>query len=221
MKKKWTLVDALKLEKMEKIKTPKLKEVRYYFKDADEILSLNGRKFKNYDIFQHGNFHNSIYSENGEYEVWNPKKGYAEIVTYKKKWTLVDALELNEGVKLSDVLKLKKTMNENEQKFEEVVKDTLSNIEKLLLEKGREYRRNGDPYHNFNEGSSITGEIPEKVLDGFLLKHEISIKDMTNDLAKGIIPETGRVIEKFDDNIVYLIIKKAMILQRISNNLNK
>lgn len=112
-------------------------------------------------------------------------------------------------------------MNENEKKFENVVKDTISNIERLLLEKSIEYRRNGDPYHNFNEGSKITGEIPEMVLDGFLLKHEVSIMDMTTDLAKGIIPEAGRVIEKFDDNIVYLIIKKAMILQRISDNLNK
>ena len=112
-------------------------------------------------------------------------------------------------------------MNENEQAFEKVVKATLSNIEKLLIEKGREYRRNNDPYHNFNEGSNISGEIPEKILDGFLLKHEISIRDMTNDLVKGIMPESGRVIEKFDDNIVYLIIKKAMILQRISDELKK
>ena len=35
------------------------------------------------------------------------------------------------------------------------------------------------------------------------------------------MPESGMVIEKFDDNIVYLIIKKAMILQRIKNELNK
>jgi hypothetical protein len=38
---------------------------------------------------------------------------------------------------------------------------------------------------------------------------------MTNDLEKGILPTEKAVIEKFNDNIIYLLIKKAMILERL------
>jgi hypothetical protein len=99
--------------------------------------------------------------------------------------------------------------------FEQEIETTLNEIKELLIVKGKEYRRNNDPYHNFNVGSKITGLIPEKILDGFLLKHEISIRDMTNDLEKGILPTEKAVIEKFNDNIIYLLIKKAMILERL------
>jgi hypothetical protein len=99
--------------------------------------------------------------------------------------------------------------------FEQEIETTLNEIKELLIVKGKEYRRNDDPYHNFNVGSKITGLIPEKILDGFLLKHEISIRDMTNDLEKGILPTEKAVTEKFNDNIIYLLIKKAMILERI------
>jgi hypothetical protein len=99
--------------------------------------------------------------------------------------------------------------------FEQEIETTLNEIKELLIVKGKEYRRNNDPYHNFNVGSKITGLIPEKILDGFLLKHEISIRDMTDDLEKGILPTEKAVIEKFNDNIIYLLIKKAMILERL------
>lgn len=108
-----------------------------------------------------------------------------------------------------------------EKEFENEVELTLKELKSTLIEKGREYRRNKNPFHNFDEGAKRTGLIREKVLDGFLLKHEISIADMTNDLAKGIIPDTMKVNEKFNDNLIYLIIKKASIMERIDKNVKK
>jgi hypothetical protein len=110
-----------------------------------------------------------------------------------------------------------KTIIEKEKTnlFDSIIKKTLDDISSLLIVKGREYRRNNDPFHNFNEGSKITGEIPEKVLKGFLLKHEISINDMIQDLDQGILPTKEKVNEKFNDNIIYLLIQKAMILHRL------
>ena len=99
--------------------------------------------------------------------------------------------------------------------FEKVINDTLTEVKELLIVKGKEYRRNDNVYHNFDQGAKIKGITPEKVLDGFLLKHEVSISDMTNDLDKGIMPSKEKVEEKFNDNIIYLLIKKAMILNRI------
>lgn len=99
--------------------------------------------------------------------------------------------------------------------FDSVVSKTLIDIRDLLITKGKEYRRNGNVYHNFEQGATMTGISREKVLDGFLLKHEISINDMTNDLENGILPTRDKVEEKFNDNLIYLLIKKAMILDRI------
>lgn len=102
-----------------------------------------------------------------------------------------------------------------EERFDEIVNKTLDQIKDVLIVKGKEYRRNNNPFHNFDEGSKCSGQIREKVLDGFLLKHEISIADMINDLEKGIIPKIETVEEKFGDNLIYLLIKKASIIDKI------
>ena len=102
-----------------------------------------------------------------------------------------------------------------ENRFEQIVDETLNQIKSTLIEKGREYRRNSDPFHNFNQGARITGLIREKVLDGMLLKHEVSIADITNDLVDGKLPKIETVEEKFGDNLIYLILKKASIIDRI------
>lgn len=104
-----------------------------------------------------------------------------------------------------------------ESRFEQIVDETLNQIRETLIIKGAEYRRNNDPFHNFNEASKRTGMIREHCLDGFMLKHEISIADMTNDLTEGKLPKTETVNEKFGDNLIYLILKKASIIDKIEN----
>ena len=105
-----------------------------------------------------------------------------------------------------------------EERFDQVVDVLLNSIRDTLLVKAKEYRRNGNVFHNFDEGARRSGLIREKVLDGFLLKHEISIADITNDLEKGILPKISMLDEKFGDNIIYLIIKMASIIDKIENN---
>ena len=105
-----------------------------------------------------------------------------------------------------------------EERFDQVVEEVCEQVKQTLLVKGREYRRNGNVFHNFDVGSQRSGLIREKVLDGFLLKHEISIADMTNDLVDGKLPTKELLDEKFGDNIIYLIIKKASIIDKIEEN---
>lgn len=105
-----------------------------------------------------------------------------------------------------------------EKRFEEVVNCFVDSIKTTLIEKGREYRRNKNPFHNFDMGSKRSGLIREKVLDGFLLKHEISIADITNDLVDGKLPTIKVLDEKFGDNVIYLIIKMASIIDKIEQD---
>jgi len=162
-----------------------------------------------------------------EYQMNETRHGYnksTDSIFVAFEWS-----ETEEGGEYWNELHLKKAEpkdntngNTNGSKdFDEVIQQTLDRCKELLIIKGKEYRRNNDPFHNFNEGSKISGLIPEKVLDGFLLKHEISINDMTNDIEKGILPIEDKVNEKFDDNIIYLLIKKAMILNRIKQENNE
>ena len=102
--------------------------------------------------------------------------------------------------------------------FDDVVDKTLAQIRETLVIKGKEYRRNGNPFHNFEIGARKKNITREKVLDGFALKHEISIEDLTNDLDNGKLPSEDAVNEKFGDILIYLIIKKAMFIDRIKNN---
>ena len=53
-----------------------------------------------------------------------------------------------------------------------------------------------------------------------LLKHEISIADITNDLTEGKLPKIETIEEKFGDNLIYLILKKASIIDKIEKNMN-
>ena len=100
-----------------------------------------------------------------------------------------------------------------EQKFEATIAQTLHDIQELLLIKGKEYRRNNNPYHNFERGSEIQGKTREEVLQGFLLKHLISVEDMRNDLKNGILPTIEKVNEKYNDIIIYFMIEKAMMIE--------
>lgn len=101
--------------------------------------------------------------------------------------------------------------------FDSIVEETLNSARQTLVVKGKEYRRDNNPFHNFDVGAKKKNISREKVLDGFLLKHEISIEDLTNDLDLGKLPTEEAVNEKFGDAIVYLIIKKAMFIDRIKN----
>ena len=102
---------------------------------------------------------------------------------------------------------------EREQQFENTIANTIHELQELLLIKGKEYRRNNNPYHNFEEGAVIEQKTREEILQGFLLKHLISVKDMRNDLKKGIFPTEEKVNEKYNDILIYFMIEKAMMIE--------
>lgn len=99
--------------------------------------------------------------------------------------------------------------------FNELVEYRLQAVKDTLLKKGDEYIRNNDPLHNFNAGSNISGESPEKVLDGFLLKHYISYRDMLRDIEEEKSFTMEYVREKFGDIITYFILQEIQFIDRV------
>ena len=72
------------------MKKPKKSELKEMFKEADEMISVQGTTFKNkvsyweslyFDTYQD---RESAYIKDGSFEVWNSKDGYAKILTYKE-----------------------------------------------------------------------------------------------------------------------------------------
>lgn len=97
-----------------------------------------------------------------------------------------------------------------------IINDRLEKTKNLLIVKGKEYIRNDDVFHNFNVGSKITGDSPEKVLDGFMLKHYVSYKDIINDINNNNkYPDYKTIDEKIGDLIAYLCIQEALIKTNI------
>ena len=99
---------------------------------------------------------------------------------------------------------LNKAIAENPEAFE-----TIERLKTLLLIKGKEYRRNNDPYHNFNEGAKRLNVRPMTVLNFFRLKHVISIADLQKDFEQGKEVSEAQVNEKYDDILVYTLIELA------------
>ena len=99
---------------------------------------------------------------------------------------------------------LNKALSENHEALE-----TIERLKTLLLIKGKEYRRNNDPYHNFNEGAKLMNVRPMTVLNFFRLKHVISIADLQKDFEQGKEVSEAQVNEKYDDILVYTLIELA------------
>lgn len=106
-------------------------------------------------------------------------------------------------------------MKLNKKDAERYLDDTINQIKETLKVKAAEYIRNNDYMHNFNRAAVKKGISREQAIDGMRLKHEISIDDMRDDLAKGTIPSKEMVNEKFGDIINYYILEKMSFLHKI------
>ena len=112
-------------------------------------------------------------------------------------------------------MKTKSFMTEGQ--FDEIVNHRCNKIAKTLVEKGKEYRRNNDPLHNFRVAAKVNNTTEEKALWGFAVKHYVSFLDILNDIERGFLPKEEVVDEKIGDLINYLILCEASIKEKIQN----
>lgn len=92
----------------------------------------------------------------------------------------------------------------------------IEQVSNTLMVKAREYVRDEDMLHNFNEGARQTGLIRERVMEYFRLKHQVSRNDIINDLEKkNKLPTREVAIEKYGDIINYFVLELESLLHRI------
>jgi formaldehyde-activating enzyme involved in methanogenesis len=103
------------------------------------------------------------------------------------------------------------------QEFDILVQQRVQKVQQTLVVKGKEYRRNNDPLHNFRVAAKINNTTEEKALWGFAVKHYVSFLDILNDIERGILPKEEVVDEKIGDLINYLILCEASIKEKINN----
>lgn len=104
--------------------------------------------------------------------------------------------------------------------YEQLLSDTLKKIKDTLDVKAKEYWRENNPMHNFDQGARITGQTREQIIYGFALKHHISIADLRKDVEKGDLPTAEMINEKYNDAINYLILEKISMLEKVLKAIN-
>jgi len=104
----------------------------------------------------------------------------------------------------------------NSKRFDWIVEKRLEAIKNTLVIKAKEYANDTDRLHNFNAAAIKSNQSREKALKGFMLKHEVSLDDIINNIDKGILPTRALLNEKMGDIINYYILLEASITDRIN-----
>src|SRR5680860_1600857 len=109
----------------------------------------------------------------------------------------------------------------NKAQFEQHVQECKSRIGETLTEKAKQYRRNDNPFHNFDKAAEMNWITAERALMGMMAKHEVSIRDIVDDIDNGKHPSIEMLSEKIGDNINYLILLEGIIKRRLGENETK
>ena len=108
-------------------------------------------------------------------------------------------------------------MKMRDEEFNKIVEDTVDKIKSILIHKAKEYSRDGDRLSNFRRSAALNRTTPETALLGQLSKHVISVYCHVEDLEKGIVASRERWDEKLLDTIDYLVLLRALVIERLEN----
>lgn len=93
--------------------------------------------------------------------------------------------------------------------FNVIVKNQLNRIENLLVVKGGEYNLDeNDRFSDFKQAAALTGQTPEQVLYGYMLKHIMSVTAMVQTAGEF---SKERWEEKITDIQVYLTLLRGLL----------
>ena len=98
--------------------------------------------------------------------------------------------------------------------FFKVVDDLDIYCNNLLQGKSKEYSRNDDKLHNFKKAGHLEKKEPELALRGMMTKQIVSLYDLLDDLQEGQMADFKLFQEKIVDDINYLKLLYALLLER-------
>ena len=100
--------------------------------------------------------------------------------------------------------------------FNQVVAKRVERINAVLTNKAKEYSSDTDRLHNFKVACQLSSQpiTPEQALWGMMRKHLVSLIDIIDAIAKGIVPPDELRDEKIGDSINYLILHEALLIER-------
>ena len=139
------------------------------------------------------------------------------------KEELIDSVTRLTNTELSHLVSLAKGTSSfpgKEKKFshsayDSLLQDTVEKIQSLSKIKGGEYAVVGDRLDNFRRAALDQGLSMESVWRTYAAKHWDSISTYVKDINMGITrPRSEPILGRADDLIVYLILFKAMCLER-------
>ena len=99
----------------------------------------------------------------------------------------------------------------NAKDFDKIVAERMDWCNKTLCAKGDEYARDGDRLWNFKAAGRKRNQHPAQALAGMEVKHDVSVDDIIDGLARGIVPPKELVAEKIGDSINYLLLLEGLI----------
>ena len=152
------------------------------------------------------------------------EKAFESNIDPKVEQTLED---IEDKLQNEKIMREAKNMVDNSlettQDFQDFIKGRLNYIENTLITKGKEYT-DVNWLDNFEEackfkGLEINSENLIKVLDGYRLKHQISINKLQKDIANGKSVSSDLINEKYGDLMNYNLLEQAIILKY--NHINK
>lgn len=143
-----------------------------------------------------------------------------------EKWSKIDEKIAEQEQNERIMREAKNTVDnslETTEDYYQFLQNRADNIVKTIILKDREYTES-HWLENFEEACRIKGlEINctnlLKILDGYRLKHQVSINKIQRDILKGKILNQDLINEKYGDYINFMLIEQAIILKY--NHINK
>ena len=104
--------------------------------------------------------------------------------------------------------------------FNKLVENRLEKIKTILVKKSVEYSTQEDKLINFRKGAIKSGLSPIEVLQGYLLKHEVSFADMCIKFKDSNKVSKEMIDEKITDIINYYLLAEAIFMEENINTNN-
>jgi len=100
-----------------------------------------------------------------------------------------------------------------DQEFmDKIVHPRLKHCADLLESKNVEYGNDEDRFHNFKRTGIIRNVTPIHALSGMFNKHLVSLIDMLDHAAEGILPTETLIDDKISDVINYLLLFEGLVI---------